>query len=96
MIECTLLWGRLAPFPATARDFTIYTEGNSFKRTFRGSFVDTRENIEKWLAACPGFTEGKEDASEGIRVLKMVEGASYGTIEVSEEGTKVTFRASWS
>lgn len=94
MVECTLLWGRLAPFPSTAKDFTIYTEGNSFARTFRGSFSDAPENIQKWLEASAGFTEGRDD--DGERVLKMGEGASYGTIVVSEGGTRVTFRVSWS
>jgi hypothetical protein len=94
MIKCTLTWGRLAKFPESAKDFNIYTEGNSFTRTFRGSYSDTPENIKNWLRSSPGVTEGKREESKII--LKTGEGAAYGEITVSPDGSHVTFRVSWS
>ena len=95
MIRCTLDWGRLAPFPVTVKDFDIHTEGNSFTRTFRGSFSDTSENIQKWLNSSLGVSEGTKD-QDGTIILKTGEGASYGQITVSPDGTHVVFRVSWS
>lgn len=47
-------WGRLAEFPSTKRDYSIKTEGSSFTRSFRDSFSDTPERIQKWLLDSPG------------------------------------------
>ncbi len=95
MVNLTLEWGRLAPFPTSAKEFNIFTEGNSFTRTFRGSFTDSPSTIKAWLDASPGVTEGKKNHDETI-VLKMGGGANYGEITVSSDGTHVTFRVSWS
>jgi hypothetical protein len=95
MIRCTLEWGRLAPFPETAKNFDIYTEGNSFTRTFRGSFTDAPENIQTWLRSSPGVMEGARK-EENQYILKTGEGSAYGEISISPDGSKVTFRVSWS
>lgn len=95
MKRLTRQWGQFAPFPKTAQDFTIYTEGNSFTRTFRGSFSDTPENIKAWLESSKGVKNG-EIESPGHYILEMGDGASYGEVIVSPDGTKVTFRVSWS
>jgi hypothetical protein len=95
MAQITREWGQLAPFPKTAQDFTIYTEGNSFTRTFRGSFTDTPENIKAWLDNSKGVKEGKTE-SPNHYILKMGGGANYGEVIVSPDGTTVTFRVSWS
>jgi hypothetical protein len=94
MTATTLEWGRLAPFPSTAKDFTIRTEGNSFTRTFRGAFSDDPATIRAWLKSSPGVMEGEKNGN--TYELKTGEGASYGTIEVSPDGSRVTFRVSWS
>lgn len=94
MAAITREWGRLAPFPKTARDFTIRTEGNMFTRGFRGSFRDTPENVRAWLDASPGAMEGTR--KEGRIFLEMGDGAQYGEVEVSPDGTEVKFRVSWS
>ncbi len=99
MIPIACEWGRLAPFPATAQDFTIYTEGNMFTRTFKGAFSDSPEVIAKWLADSPGVVEGEAEVREDqstLYILKMGGGASYGEIEVSPDKTRVRFRTSWS
>src|SRR5262245_28830588 len=54
-------WGGLAPFPATARHFTIRTEGSMFTRSFRGSFSDTPARVRRWLDASPGVGAGGRD-----------------------------------
>lgn len=99
MIECTLKWGRLAPFPKTAKNFNITTEGSAFTRTFIGSFSDTPETIQKWLKDSSGVQEGVQELRLG-RVyrytLKTGEGESYGEVRVSADGTAVEFKISWS
>jgi len=94
MVEITREWGMLAPFPPTAKDFKIKTEGNMFTRNFVGSFSDSPEVIKAWLDASPGVTKGKIEG-ETI-VLEMGGGANYGTVTVSADGTRVTFRVAWS
>lgn len=90
MTELTLEWGRFAPFPQTVKDFEIYTEGNSFTRTFKGSFTDTPENIKSWLLSSPGVTEGKKNG-DGKYILKTSEGVAYGKVVVSSDHQSLTF-----
>lgn len=90
MVRVTLEWGRLAPFPETAREFQIHTEGGSFTRIFRGSFVDTAENIRSWLTSSPGVRDGKEE-KEGVHILKTGKGDTHGEVIVAPDGSNVTF-----
>jgi hypothetical protein len=94
MVSATILWGGLAPFPATAKDFTIKTEGGMFTRTFRGSFSDDPENILNWLKSSRGFQQGEK--KEDKIILKTGEGAAYGEIILSPDNSRVIFRVSWS
>jgi hypothetical protein len=99
MIECTMKWGRLAPFPKIAKNFTIETEGSAFTRTFIGSFSDTPETIQKWLKDSAGIQEGSQEIHLGKThryILKTGEGAAYGEVRVSTDGTTVDFKVSWS
>ena len=99
MVRLATEWGRLAPFPATARHFAIHTEGNMFTRTFRGSFVDTTEVISKWLYDSRGISEGKSEIQPDKSteyVLVTGGSASYAEVIVSPDGTHVSFRVSWS
>lgn len=54
MLRVTLIWGRLAPLPVTARDFTIIKEGSMFTRAFRASFTAPVADVERWLRESPG------------------------------------------
>jgi hypothetical protein len=54
MLRLTLIWGRLAPLPATAQNFTITEEGNMFTRSFRASFIAPVADVERWLRESPG------------------------------------------
>jgi len=98
MVRITLEWGRLAPFPATATDFDIKTEGGSFTRSFRGSFTDTPDRIEAWLAASPGVDRADcAPTTEGEKcVLRTAERVSYGEVVVSPDKRRVTFYVAWS
>ena len=99
MIECTLKWGRLAPFPELANDFSIRTEGNAFTRTFRGSFSSSPEVIRRWLEHSPGVQEGQQEKIQSGAVhyiLSTGGGAAYGEITIDKDGTHVDFRVSWS
>src|SRR5260221_5338364 len=98
MIELTLKWGQLAPFPHS-NDFFIHTEGNSFTRTFRGSFSDSPEIILKWLKESPGIADGTFETlpDKSVKyILKTGGGASYGEVFVSPDQSHVSFRVSWS
>jgi hypothetical protein len=98
MVRVTVEWGRLAPFPATARDFVIKTEGNMFTRSFRGSFTDTPEHIEAWLATSPGVSRAyctQTSMGETCR-LQTSERVSYGEVVVSPDKSRVTFYVAWS
>jgi hypothetical protein len=98
MARTTLQWGRLAPFPATARDFGIRSEGGLFTRSFRGSFSDTPAHVEAWLAASPGVARGGcTPVPEGERcVLRTARDVGYGELVLSKDKSHVTFYASWS
>jgi hypothetical protein len=99
MMQITLLWGGLAPFPDSAKDFVIKTQGNNFTRRFAGSFNDSSEVIRKWLQNSPGVQEGRSEVlpDKSTRyLLKTREGASYGEVIISSEGTHVEFKVEWS
>ena len=55
MVSITLEWGRLAPFPESAKDFSIETEGSMFTRSFRSHFKCTRTEFQKWADESPGL-----------------------------------------
>src|SRR5258708_37671678 len=98
MIECTLKWGQLAPFPKDIRNFTIETEGNPFTRTFTGSFFAQPSVIEEWLKQSPGVRDGQMETlpnASAKYILKTGEAASYGEITVSADHTRVSFRVDW-
>jgi hypothetical protein len=99
MIECTLKWGQLAPFPRDISNFTIETEGNPFTRTFTGSFSAQPNVIDDWLKQSPGVRDGQKETlpnSSTKYVLKTGAGAGYGEITVSADHTSVSFKVEWS
>ena len=48
-VECTLLWGGLAPFPADPSELDISTAGSPFTRTFLITFSSTKDAVESWI-----------------------------------------------
>ena len=99
MVSTSCEWGRLADLPASKNNFDIKTEGNSFTRSFRGSFNDTSAVIQQWLLDSPGVQEGVEelmpDGSTKYE-LKMGGGATYGEVIVSGDKERVKFYICWS
>jgi hypothetical protein len=98
MVRITLEWGRLAPFPVTATDFDIKTEGSAFTRSFRGSFTDAPERVEAWIAASSGVNRADcTQTTEGEKcLLRTAKGVSYGEVVVSPNKCRVTFYVAWS
>src|SRR4051794_32265324 len=54
MLRVTLIWGRLAPLPTPAQNFTITKDGSVFTRAFRASFTAPVAVVERWLHESPG------------------------------------------
>jgi hypothetical protein len=99
MIEITLKWARLAPFPRETKDFKIYTEGNSLTRTFKGSFTASKESIKKWTMQSPGIQDAKVEviSKDNKRyIIKPGEKAGYAEVIIDYETGKVNFEVSWS
>lgn len=69
-----------------------------FTRSFRGSFTDTPEHIEAWLAASPGVNRPDcTQTTEGEKcLLQTAERVSYGEVIVSVDKCHVTFYVAWS
>jgi hypothetical protein len=55
MLKILLDWGRLAPIPADAKDFTIYTTGSSMSRQFHAHFLLNKVEMDKWISISPGL-----------------------------------------
>ena len=98
-IDCTLTWGRLAPFPASAQSFTISTTGNMFTRGFRSSFTAPAADIEQWLQQSPG-TRGIQPSSPspGIRHFEIAPGggAQFAEVTVDDTNHHVSIYVYWS
>ena len=98
-IDCTLTWGRLAPFPATAQGFTISATGNMFTRGFRSSFTAPAPDIERWLQQSAG-TRGTEPSSPspGIRHFEIAPGggAQWAEVTVDDINHRVSIYVYWS
>ena len=99
MVEITLKWARLAPFPQEAENFNIYTEGNAFTRTFKGSFTASEETIKIWVEQSPGLQDAKIDAISEKKKKYIIPpggGANYAEVVIDYETGKIEFKASWS
>jgi hypothetical protein len=98
-ISATLKWGRLAPFPSTAEQFSITTEGNMFTRAFHASFTAPPSDIEQWLRESPGTREvSPTTPSPGIRRFQIVPGGGAQRAEVIVDDTenRVSVYVCWS
>lgn len=99
MIEATLEWARLAPFPQNARNFEISTKGNPFTRTFTGSFTASEQSIKSWVERSSGLRDAETEViNEGeIRyIIKPGGGASVAEVRIDYNSGGVWFYASWS
>jgi len=98
-IDCTLEWGRLAPFPATAEQFSITTHGNMFTREFRASFIASPDEIERWLKESPGTRQAVPTTPfPGVRKFQITPGggAQFAEVSVDDAKHQVFIVVSWS
>ena len=98
-IDCTLEWGRLAPFPASAEQFSITTHGNMFSREFRASFIASPTEIERWLKESPGTRQAVPTTPfPGVRKFQIAPGggAQFAEVSVDDAKHQVFIVVSWS
>ena len=98
-IDCTLSWGRLAPFPHSALSVTISSEGNMFTRAFRASFTAPAVDIERWLLESPGTRSVvPEIPSPSVRYFLIAPGggAQHAEVTVDDSQHLVFIYVYWS
>jgi hypothetical protein len=93
MKEAVVATAQLAPFPESARDFKISTQGNFMGRVFWGSFTDEPANILEWLSSSSGYP--KNSVGNDARVpLECEDSANLGWITTSSGCSRVDFEIS--
>ncbi len=98
-IDCTRIWGRLAPFPASAQQLSIDTEGSAFTRAFRSTFIAPPADIEQWLQQSPGTREALPTTpSPGVRHFEIAPGggAQWAEVTVDDTNHRVSIYVYWS
>ena len=96
-IDLMLEWGRLAPFPPSARDLTIKVEGGFFTRTFRSNFKAPRRDIDVWIKQSPGLMDAVQTYGDGKRnyIIRPGGGANRAEVTIGDDDA-VEIYASWS
>ena len=98
-IDSTLAWARLAPFPGSASELTVATEGGPFSRAIRCSFTAPAAHIESWLQQSPGTREVvPETRSSGVRHFQINPGggAQHAEVTVDDARHSVSIYVYWS
>jgi hypothetical protein len=98
-IESTLRWARLSPFPSSAQQFSLTTEGNMFTRSFRASFTAPPTDIKQWLVQSPGIREASPTTpAPGVRHFEISpgDGAQHAEVTVDDTANQVSIYVSWS
>lgn len=86
--------GRLAEFPATARNVSLrpLEAADDSRHALSGSFFDSRENIVRWLQASPGVRQGQRVGQERY-FLRTGSGVPIGEVMILPGAmSKVVFR----
>jgi len=99
MLRITLIWGRLAPLPTSAQNFTITTEGSMFARAFRASFTAPVADVDRWLRDSPGTRDvTPERPSPRVRrfLISPGAGAQYAEVTVNDGSGMVRIYVYWS
>jgi len=96
-IDATLEWGRLAPFPSSAHQFTIKVEGGFFTRTFRSHSKAPKGDIDIWIRQSPGLMDAEPSYADGKRkyIVKPGGGANRAEVTIGDDDA-VEIYASWS
>lgn len=97
-IRLTLEWGRLAPFPKSARDLVIAKTGNIFTRGVRVNFYAPKEDIALWVEESPGLkeTQPKKEGSQRTYDIKPGGGAQHAEVVIDDSTNKVQVYVFWS
>lgn len=98
-IDCTLKWGRLAPFPASKQNFTLKVTGGMFTRELLVEFEVPASEIAAWLQASPGTREAVvTNPSPKVRhfEIKPGGGAQFAEVTVDDASQRVSIRVYWS
>jgi hypothetical protein len=98
-IKATLTWARLSPFPQSAHDLAIRTEGTMFTRSFRIQFTASSEDIDHWLADSTGTREAvpeKPTATTRHYMIKPGGGAQHAEVSVDDVSHTVSIYVYWS
>jgi len=98
MMALVLEWGRLAPFPASATNVVINTEGNSFTRSFRASFVAPKQDIQSWIKESPGLNEIIPQELSGNKVphsIALGGGVNRAEVTIDYDLNEVEIYVSW-
>ena len=99
MMALVLEWGRLSPFPTSATNVSIKTEGNSFTRSFRASFTAPKQDIQKWIQNSPGLKETTSDELSDNKVQYIISpggGANQAEVTIDYGLSQVEIYVSWS
>jgi hypothetical protein len=98
MMALVLEWGQLAPFPASATNVSIETEGNSFTRSFRASFVAPKAGIQSWIKESPGLngtTPEELSANKVQYIIVAGGGANKAEVTIDYVLNQVEIYVSW-
>ncbi len=98
-IECTLMWGKLAPFPSTKQNFEIRTYGSLLTRKFRARFSAPPEDIAGWIQSSTGLKDVVPEMSPDGGTLYTVEhaggGATGAEVTVYDATQSVEIYVTW-
>jgi hypothetical protein len=98
MMALILEWGRLSPFPTSATNLSIKTEGGSFTRSFRASFTAPKQDIQYWIDASPGLKETTPDKLSDNKVEYIIApggGANQAEVTIDFGLNQVEIYVSW-
>ena len=98
MMALVLEWGRLFPFPASATNISVKTEGSSFTRSFRASFTAPKQDIESWIKNSPGLTETTPAELSDSKVQYIIApggGANRAEVTIDYGLNQVEIYVSW-
>ena len=98
MMALVLEWGRLSPFPASATNVSIETEGNSFTRSFHASFEAPKQDIQSWIKDSPGLNETTPEELSENKVQYLITpggGANRAEVTIDYALNQVEIYVSW-
>ena len=98
MMALVLEWGRLSPFPASATNISIKTEGSSFSRSFRASFIASKQDIQSWIKDSSGLNETTPDELSDNKVQYIIAsggGANKAEVTIDYGSNQVEIYVSW-